>query len=1015
MFSPSWSIWLNFSSSVCGSTTSAPNLLAKPRLDSTRLDSTQSFTNQHRRATSHQHRLRTNDRQKETTKRERERESKGKNRKNRERLREKKMREREESKTTTLTRPHSLSPSPLLHVLSYSIAFVVRITCRGYLFNFIRFTLTRFEFLLISSSIEVSEKKIIMQSGKRENNRSIGECGRLYELALRGANHGSVLCWFLFQDYHPIPFPNPSSDQPPSATTTASPTIISESDHSNIMDGITPLPLPCEPSAMMKDDDSFPLISPESPPDVIHSILTTTNTTIDKVEYQSSTTTTTTASITTTMTAATALLDGDSSDSLSHNKVLPRRVRIRRPTRASSRQQSSRKQSPPPTISSPSATSPSLSLTSFRNLDWHTITLKCQHRLLTFLSTPSHTFAIALALFGIAYFLLFDIRTHMILLCTTLGFLLLALTAVVGTINAGGLLSFLSPTTQHMLLDYNLLELIKISWHSRTLQDVMSLVIFPLTRAERQRIISRLPMRLSSILTRRGIVHLLPKSAEKLIGEGTLRHRHQQHAQMMSNASTLPLLSGVSSNGSTESLLSCASQPNIAMLDDRALASFPPTATHSSPSSTFAQNVARSRSMNSMSDAADAAYAESAESASLASDRTPSPHTEAIQHHHYQHRKRHHHRRRWLDGDESKSADELDSDADSDADALARHDQSAAATSSAHAADGWHDVQASVASTSSSSLSSSSSSSSSSSGSSISGSSTPDLDGEPDVRNFEECTFSSANLSSASRPLTHAYPVASHIRSNSYRAPVSTFLPLPSTIDELNFSNLLDRQIREGTKAGLKNLVKVCAEGVAESIDARVREARAYIPPQLLPYCRWSHLRILVPLASTVVGIHATAHSVRFRQILMRMARAGIDIAGLLIALRATLTMYREFTSRRLHHDTNQQTSRPISHTPSMSPKLAPQLKRSQSFIEETTLALPPHALQANTLILPSFSHYHRLHALPSDAPVSNVKRSIDRFLTSLRKLATHALSCECPITPVDSRIDGVVRMVSSK
>jgi hypothetical protein len=300
----------------------------------------------------------------------------------------------------------------------------------------------------------------------------------------------------------------------------------------------------------------------------------------------------------------------------------------------------------------------------------------------------------------------------------------------------------------------------------------------------------------------------------------------------------------------------------------------------------------------------------------------------------------------------------------------------------------------SIASTSSS-ASSSCSSSSAASSSSGSGSSTPDLR-DADVRNYEECTPSPAHLFFSSRSqqaafnFQHQHAASSGAllgpsslaaasssalphshSSSSYRAPLSTFLPLPPSIDDLNFSNLLDRQIREHAKEGMKSMARACVDGTKETIMQQWQEMKQYVPSNWLPYLTGQHARYLVPLTSSLILAQLCFRSPRFRAVLIRMSRFGLDCGILMAALSAAVTAYRELT---ISSSSASAPSRNISGL--SSPRASPQLASSRAMVVVSPAAQ-----------LPSLTMFQRMHRLPPHTAVTTLAASWHSFTFFVRWL----------------------------
>jgi hypothetical protein len=257
------------------------------------------------------------------------------------------------------------------------------------------------------------------------------------------------------------------------------------------------------------------------------------------------------------------------------------------------------------------------------------------------------------------------------------------------------------------------------------------------------------------------------------------------------------------------------------------------------------------------------------------------------------------------------------------------------------------------------------------------------------VRNYDECTPSPAHIyfgspadeaaaEAAGRahrghlnpsftfPLASAAPGAgaSSSAAASYRAPLSTFLPLPSSVDDLSFANLLDRQLRLQARDSLRNLWRALWAAAADEAKQQWAVLRLRIPPPLLPYCTPQHMRALLPVGGALAAAQILAVSPRCRGLLLSGARLGRDAAVLGTACAAAVTVYTE-----LHASVDARPAAAAAAAPAAASSLAVAMAPAGGASRSPAASAVP---APSSSLLPSLALYCRVRAMaPAAASAS--------------------------------------------
>ncbi len=214
---------------------------------------------------------------------------------------------------------------------------------------------------------------------------------------------------------------------------------------------------------------------------------------------------------------------------------------------------------------------------------------------------------------------------------------------------------------------------------------------------------------------------------------------------------------------------------------------------------------------------------------------------------------------------------------------------------------------------------------------------------------------------------------------------MSTFLPLPASVDDLNFSNLLDRQLRDQARVRMRSVWKLCAAAMQDEVQQQWQEAKATLPEWIIPYLTTRHAAQLGGVCGSLLLAQLSFSSPRFRSLLLRFSRLSRDVALLAAAMLAATTAYRE-----LHHSMPDGV---LPHVPSQR-----RLNGGYASAEDDAGAVS--VLPAGSSTLPSLLAFRRAHALsPAIATLSPLRSHL------------HSLSVLCSWLRLRYRHSGPLRL----
>jgi hypothetical protein len=233
--------------------------------------------------------------------------------------------------------------------------------------------------------------------------------------------------------------------------------------------------------------------------------------------------------------------------------------------------------------------------------------------------------------------------------------------------------------------------------------------------------------------------------------------------------------------------------------------------------------------------------------------------------------------------------------------------------------------------------------------------------------------------SSSSSPSLPRSSSSSLKPSSSYRAPLSTFLPLPVEVDELNFANLLDRQLRDQVRERMRSAWRLGLLAAQEEAQAQFDSLRAMLPPALAPYATASHLGRLGALGATLLLAQLAVASPHFlRSSLSRSLRAGRDVAFFAAAVVAAATAYRELHSSLPEGSAAAAQAARALMSGSLPPSdatAATGIRRGNSAEQGASSSSSSPPPPPPPALLPSLATFQRVHALSSSSASSVAQR----------------------------------------
>jgi len=201
-------------------------------------------------------------------------------------------------------------------------------------------------------------------------------------------------------------------------------------------------------------------------------------------------------------------------------------------------------------------------------------------------------------------------------------------------------------------------------------------------------------------------------------------------------------------------------------------------------------------------------------------------------------------------------------------------------------------------------------------------------------------------------------------------------LPLPPEVDDLNFANLLDRQLRDQVRERMRSAWRIGLLAAQEEVQAQMEQVRAMLPASLVPYATVQHIGRLGALSGGLVAAHLAFVSPRFRALLRNSFHVGRDLAFLAAALVAVATAYRELHS-----------SMPEGAGAAGSGAAAARRSRSPPSARRDGSAEAVSVLPAGASMLPSLATFSRVHALSPSSHPSTVVRGAHEFAMLVRWL----------------------------